>query len=176
MFPPSASKATRTVVVGNGAACIASEYAKITSVVASRVDIMLENISAPERSTILLNPLKQGCYIRWKTRKLRPLSLTLLQNEQNRIEVTRLSAQRPTQISFQLWLKVRISPSWAQLSTWLVAIVKRIRTEKVQMGVVPSSNISCILDPGQLICYRLKNFIFLKDMVNGLVSSLNTQK
>ncbi|KAH8654459.1 glycosyl hydrolases family 28-domain-containing protein [Tricladium varicosporioides] len=46
--------------VGGANACTASEYAQITSVVASCTNIVLENISAPASSTIDLTGLQQG--------------------------------------------------------------------------------------------------------------------
>ncbi|KAG4441149.1 hypothetical protein IFR05_003370 [Cadophora sp. M221] len=57
----TAVKATSAAPVGNApASCTASEYAQITSVVAACTNIVLENISAPASSTILLTKLKTG--------------------------------------------------------------------------------------------------------------------
>ncbi|KAH7413260.1 BcPG3, endopolygalacturonase 3 [Cadophora sp. MPI-SDFR-AT-0126] len=54
-------KTTSAASVGNApASCTVSEYAQITSVVAACTNIVLENISAPASSTILLNKLKTG--------------------------------------------------------------------------------------------------------------------
>ena len=54
-------KATSAASVANApASCTASEYAQITSVVAACTNIVLENISAPASSTILLDKLQTG--------------------------------------------------------------------------------------------------------------------
>ncbi|KAH6700532.1 glycosyl hydrolases family 28-domain-containing protein [Leptodontidium sp. MPI-SDFR-AT-0119] len=52
--------AKTTTTVGTGTTCTVTEYASITSAVASCTNIVLENISAPASSTILLTKLKQG--------------------------------------------------------------------------------------------------------------------
>ncbi|KAH6717773.1 BcPG3, endopolygalacturonase 3 [Leptodontidium sp. MPI-SDFR-AT-0119] len=57
----SVVKATLVASVSNApASCTASEYAQITSVIAACTNIVLENISAPASSTILLTKLKTG--------------------------------------------------------------------------------------------------------------------
>ncbi|KAE9373346.1 glycoside hydrolase family 28 protein [Stipitochalara longipes BDJ] len=59
----SAAKVTSTTsvaAIGDGTACTATEYAQITSVVASCTNIVLDNISAPASSTIDLSALQTG--------------------------------------------------------------------------------------------------------------------
>ncbi|PMD41591.1 glycoside hydrolase family 28 protein [Hyaloscypha variabilis F] len=59
-YPTSVADNAHAAAVGNGTACTATEYAQITSVVASCTNIVLENISAPASSTIDLSALQTG--------------------------------------------------------------------------------------------------------------------
>jgi polygalacturonase len=56
----STTATATTTAAGGGTTCICTEYSQITSAVASCTNIVLDNISAPASSTILLTKLKSG--------------------------------------------------------------------------------------------------------------------
>jgi len=55
---PASAQATSTT--SSGTTCTATAYSQITSAVASCTNIILENISVPASSTLLLTKLKAG--------------------------------------------------------------------------------------------------------------------
>lgn len=132
----STAKATSAAAVGDGTACTASEYAQITSVVASCTNIVLDNISAPASSTIDLSALQTGSTVTFAGTTVGPIC----SRERQWLEAKRTSllAQLPMMNSILSSSVAQTLPSLAQMAMLSMAMEQLTGMEKGPMGELPS--------------------------------------